>query len=80
MNISIRDVNPEIFRRLKAEAVKEGIKVGSALTQAVQSWLKGKEATKKKKRSFFDMKPWDWGPGNERVSVEIDEILYGGKL
>ena len=80
MNISIRDVNPTVFREFKAEAVKEGMKVGSALTQAIQTWIKSKEQKKKKKLSFFDLKPRHLGPGTEHLSEEVDEILYGGKL
>ncbi len=37
------------------------------------------DARKKWKGSFFDLKPWDWGKGNEHASQEIDETLYGGK-
>jgi hypothetical protein len=78
MNVSVRDVNPQVFREFKSEAVKEDLKVGVALTQALQNWLEAR-AKKKKKHSFLDLKPFDWGPGNENVSERVDEILYGWK-
>jgi len=29
--------------------------------------------------SLLDIRPFNWGKGTERVSVEIDQILYGEK-
>ena len=78
MNISIRDVNPQVFREFKSEAVKADLKVGVALTQALQNWLEAK-AKKGKRGSFLGLKPFDWGPGNENISEKADEILYGWK-
>lgn len=37
---------------------------------------KGKE--KRHKKSFLELKPFDWGAGTEKSSLEIDEILYSG--
>ncbi|HLC68318.1 MAG TPA: hypothetical protein VJH24_00635 [Candidatus Bilamarchaeaceae archaeon] len=31
----------------------------------------------KKKKSAFDFKPVDFGPGSKKSSLEIDEVLYG---
>jgi hypothetical protein len=78
VNVSIRGVNPEVFRKFKSEAVKEDLKTGVALTQALKCWLETK-AKKKKKGSLLDLKPFDWGPGNENISERADEILYGWK-
>lgn len=80
MNVSVRDVDAHVFREFKAEVVKEGLKTGTALTHALKCWLKSKRIHKKKKGSLLDIKPWDWGEGNENASQEIDEVLYGGKL
>ena len=78
MNVSVRDVNPQVFREFKSEAVKEDLKVGVALTQALQNWVETR-AKRKRKGSFLDLKPFDWGPGNENISESVDEILYGWK-
>ncbi|MFH1588142.1 MAG: hypothetical protein ABIA76_02270 [Candidatus Diapherotrites archaeon] len=80
MNIGVRDVDVKIFRKFKAEAVKEGLKTGTALTQALNFWLEKKEMQKKKSKiGLLDLPSWDWGKGNENASQEIDEVLYGGK-
>jgi len=76
MNITIRDVDEKVFRRFKAEAVKEGLKLGSALTSAMKFWLEKKRESRPGK-SLLDLRPVDWGPGTEKSSTEIDETLYG---
>ena len=73
MQVSIKNVDEKVFREFKAESVRDGLKVGQAMSLAMGLWL-GK---KKAKKSLLDLKPSDWGPGTERLSEEIDEILYG---
>jgi hypothetical protein len=75
MQLSVKNVDEDTFREFKAQAVKSGLKIGGALTLAMQEWLEKSE--KKPKRSLLDLKPWDWGPGTERLSEEADDILYG---
>lgn len=79
LTIAVRGVNPDVFRRFKAEAVSRSLSVGAAATEAFRCWLEAKAHRAKKKESFFGLKPWDWGPGTEHASSEIDEVLYGGK-
>lgn len=38
--ISIQDVNPEVFRLFKAEAVRENLTLGEAFTLALQQWMR----------------------------------------
>lgn len=73
MQLSVRDVDERIFQEFKAQAVKEGIVIGRALTLAMQHWLE-EEGDKK---SFLELRPTDWGRGTERSSKEIDTVLYG---
>ncbi len=77
MNITIRGVDEKVFRKFKAEAVKDGARLGSALTRAMRFWLSKKGKEKRPEKSLLELKPIDWGKGTERSSVEIDEILYG---
>jgi len=79
MNVSVRDVDPKVFREFKAKTIVEGAKTGTALTQAMREWIEKKGKKGKTKKSFFEMEPWDWGKGNEKASTEIDKTLYGGK-
>ncbi|HLD04526.1 MAG TPA: hypothetical protein VJG90_02290 [Candidatus Nanoarchaeia archaeon] len=74
MQLSVKEVDEQVFREFKAESVREGLKVGKALTWAMQFWLESRE--KKPKLSILDFKPRSWGKGTEHVSEEIDEILY----
>ncbi|MEM2935742.1 MAG: hypothetical protein QW231_01020 [Candidatus Bathyarchaeia archaeon] len=75
MNITVRDLNESVFKRFKAKAVEEGMKLGEALTQAMELWVKQRAV--KPRASLLDIRPFNWGEGTERVSVEIDQILYG---
>ena len=74
MQVSIKNIEENVFREFKAESVREGLKVGNALTLAMKSWLENKE--KKPKMKLLDIKPRDWGKGTKRISEEIDNIAY----
>jgi hypothetical protein len=77
MNITIRGLNESVFRKFKARAVEEGMKLGEALTQAMESWIKQRPV--KKSMTLLDIESFNWGPGTERSSLEIDKIIYGDK-
>ncbi|MEK6941687.1 MAG: hypothetical protein AABW85_02420 [archaeon] len=80
VNVSVRDVDPKVFREFKVKTVEIGMKTGTAMTQALKEWAEKRENKKKKVKSFFDnFKSWDWGKGSEKSSIEIDEVLYGLK-
>ena len=72
--ITVRDVDSATFREFKAEAVKNGLKLGTALTFAMEKF---RTELTKKRRKFTDLKPIDWGKGTEHVSEQVDQILYG---
>jgi len=77
--IAVREVNTEVYRKFRVVALQEKIKVGTALTMAMQGWIveKNKKVKKKDIRNLLKIKPFDSEPGNERLSEEIDDILYG---
>jgi plasmid stability protein len=77
MDTTIRNLDEKAYRRLKAKAAVEGITVGTAVSQAIESWLEEGKA-RKKNVSLMDMKPEPFGKKNARLSEEIDEILYAG--
>ncbi|MBS7626588.1 hypothetical protein KEJ51_06085 [Candidatus Bathyarchaeota archaeon] len=77
MNVTIRNLDEAVFKRFKARAVEEGMKLGEAVTQAMEVWIKQRAI--KRKASLLEIKPFNWGKGRERVSIEIDQILYGEK-
>jgi len=75
MNLTVRGLNDGVFKKFKAKAVEEGMKLGEALTQAMELWIKQRGI--KPKTSLLDIKTFNWGEGTEKVSTEIDKILYG---
>lgn len=77
MNITVRDVDPRTFREFKAESVRRGATLGETLTQALRLWMESRRGAGQAKRSLLDFRPFDLGPGNERLSENVDSLLYG---
>jgi len=77
--ITVRNVDEDVLRKFKARAIEEKMKIGEALTQAMSKWLREKKSITVNPKILLRAKPFDWGPGTEATSKEIDEILYGSK-
>ncbi len=75
MQLSVKDVEEDVFREFKSELVREGLTVGKALTLAMQLWLERVE--QKPTKSLLSLKLTRWGKGTERASEEIDRIVGG---
>ena len=58
MQLSIKDVDEDIFRNFKVESVREGLKIGKALTLAMEMFIEKKE--EKPKMSVLNLKPKGW--------------------
>ena len=79
MNITIRGLQESIFRKFKAKAAEEDMRLGDALNQAMEAWLnRGRVQAPRTKLS--SIKITHWGKGTENSSEEIDRIVYGGEL
>lgn len=76
MDTTIRNLDEGAYRALKARAALEGRTVGEALNDAIRSYVA--QPPPARKRSVRTWKPERAGKGNERLSEEIDEVLYGG--
>lgn len=72
--LTVRDVDEETLRMFKAKAAEHKMKMGKALTEAMQNWLQSKKHPKKGSRLFA--KPFDWGKNTDKLSTQIDDILY----
>ena len=72
MDLSVRDVSEDVFRQFKSAAKRQDLKIGDALTAAMESWLEEQQ----EKKDLTELKPEDWGDEGE-TSEEIDDILYG---
>jgi len=75
VNITIRDLSEAVFRKFKAKAVEEGMKLGEAITQAMEVWVK--QRTTEPHTGLLQIKTSNWGEGTERASIEVDRVLYG---
>jgi len=77
---AIRGIEEETYVKFREKAVAKRLRVGEALTLAMKEWLEKEEKREKVNPSnLLKIKPFDWGPGTERTSEEIDEILYSRK-
>ena len=79
MNITIRAVNPSLWRELKIEAVTNGLTVGEALNQSLEKWLREQKSRtrKEKHKSFWDTEPIAFtGEDAAELSRKVDEVLY----
>lgn len=79
--ISVRDVDEETFRKLRALAIARKMNIGEALTKAMRKFLEEEKSREEKRpdpRNLLKIKPIKVGK-KVRWSEEIDEILYGLK-
>ena len=76
MDITIRNLDEMAYRELKAHAALTGKTIAEVLTDAIRAYLSRPGGTTKR-GSLKDLVPKLYPPGNERLSLEIDEIAYG---
>ncbi len=76
MDTTVRNLDEEAYRALRARAVLEGRTVGELISEAIRGYLV--RASKPRKRGTLrTLKPEPFPKGNERLSSEIDSIVYG---
>lgn len=75
MNITVRDLNESVFRKFKGKAAERGLKMGAAVTQAMQLFI-AQEARKPIRRGDT-IRLSDLTKGKDPTSDEIDSLLYG---
>ena len=76
MDTTIRNLDPRAYRALKAKASLEGKTIGDAVNEAIRAYVAwpGRD---EKNGSLRALRPQDFPPGNERLSEEIDAVVYG---
>ena len=77
MDTTIRNLDEEAYRRLKARAALTGKTVGEAVSEAIRAYLAG-PGSLERTMSLGDLKPRSYPSGNDRLSEEIDVVVYGG--
>jgi plasmid stability protein len=78
MDTTVRNLDEQAYRMLRARAVMEGRTVGELISEAIRNYL-GRGAVKRGTASLRELRPEPFPQGNERLSSEIDAIVYGGR-
>jgi len=76
MDRTIRNLDEDVYRQLKARAALRGATVGELMNEAIRAWLARPE-DQPGRRSLADLQPEPYPDGNERLSEEIDAVAYG---
>ena len=80
-NVTIRGIRKEIYNELKAEAVRRGLNIGEAVSEALQLWIERRKEMAKvvplEQDPLWQLihNPVDWGV--ETDASRVDEELYG---
>jgi plasmid stability protein len=75
MDTTIRNLDEQTYRALKARAALAGRTVGEVLNEAIRLYLARPELPAGR-GSLQDLTPEDYPEGNERLSEQIDMIVY----
>jgi hypothetical protein len=78
MDTTIRNLDPRAYRALKARAALLGLTVGEAVNDAIRVYLARPEA-QPRRGSIRDLVPEAYPDGNDRLSEQIDDIVYGAR-
>lgn len=76
MDTTIRNLDETLYRQIKAQAALEGKNIGTLVNEAIRTYLAlpGRFGPAV---SIRDLEPEPYPEGNERLSEEIDSIVYG---
>lgn len=74
MDTTVRNLDDQAYKELRARAVLEGRTVGEVISEAIRGYLARPTPGKGSLRA---LKPIRFPPGNENLSSEIDQIVYG---
>jgi plasmid stability protein len=76
MDTTIRNLDEKAYRALKAHAALTGRNIGDLVNEAIRSYL-ARPASLPKAGSLRNLSPEPYPEGNERLSEQIDSLLYG---
>ena len=78
MDTTVRNLDPQAYRALRARAVLEGRTVGEMISEAIRVYL-ARGIVKPGGGTLGALRPEPYPEGNEGLSMEIDSIVYGVK-
>jgi plasmid stability protein len=76
VDTTIRNLDDEAYRALKAWAALHDKSIGEAMSDMIRSQV-GHPQPWFRAGSILDLPPVDFGKGTERLSEDVDEIAYG---
>jgi plasmid stability protein len=76
MNKTIRNLDKEAYKALKARATLTGKAMGEVVSETIRCYLARPDALPKQ-GSLKALRPERYPKGNEHLSEEIDTIQYG---
>lgn len=76
MDTTIRNIDEKIYRALKARAALAGKTMGDVVNEAICAYL-ARPDMHTRRSSLGNLKPENYPKGNERLSEEIDRVVYG---
>ena len=76
MDTTVRNLDEQTYRALRSRAVLEGRTVGDLINEAIRGYL-ARVAVRQHTRSLRALNPEPYPEGNERLSTEIDAVVYG---
>lgn len=74
VQVTIKNVDAAAFTELKAEAAREKMAVGDALSLAIMNWVAD---SRKPRLKFASWKTIKGGKKTRHVSEYVDNLLYG---
>lgn len=78
MDTTVRNLDEQAYRALRARAVLEGRTVGDLISEAIRGYLRRGEV-KRGTMSLRALRPEAYPDGNEQLSSDIDAIVYGAR-
>lgn len=76
VDTTIRNLDETLYRELKAQAARTGKTMGELVNEAIRRYLE-RPGLLPKRGSLGDLTPEAYPKGNERLSEQIDAVVYG---
>ncbi|HSI98088.1 MAG TPA: hypothetical protein VK926_06965 [Gaiellaceae bacterium] len=76
MDTTIRNLDERAYRELKARAALTGRTIGELVNEAIRAYL-ARPGEQAGRRSLRDLTPEPYPVGTERLSEEVDVVVYG---
>jgi hypothetical protein len=76
MDTTIRNLDEAAYKELKARAARTGQKIGELVNEAIRCYL-ARPGVQPKRGSLRDLTPEAYPRGSERLSEQIDAVVYG---